>query len=103
MAAYMASLMKLQQRDDRIYYPGHGEAIENPRRLVRGLIGHRKQREGQILRLIGCDGIHAVHGRVARMYVGIDPCLSLAAGRPVPAPLTALPAPGRGHGEGGTG
>src|SRR3546814_14091898 len=80
MAAYMASLMKLQQRDDRIYYPGHGEAIENPRRLVRGLIGHRKQREGQILRLIGCDGIHDVHGMVARMYVGIDPRLSLAAG-----------------------
>src|SRR3546814_19759703 len=55
MAEYMASLMTLQQRDDRIYYPGHGEAIENPRRLVRGLIGHRKQREGPIQRLIGWE------------------------------------------------
>src|SRR3546814_1362267 len=90
MAAYRASLMKLQQGDDRIYYPGHGEAIENPRRLVRGLIGHRKQREGQILRLIGCDGIHDVHGMVARMYVGIDPRLSLAAERSVLAHLIDL-------------
>src|SRR3546814_677055 len=87
---YTTLFRSLQQRDDRIYYPGHGEAIENPRRLVRGLIGHRKQREGQILRLIGCDGIHDVHGMVARMYVGIDPRLSLAAERSVLAHLIDL-------------
>ncbi|HVI97625.1 MAG TPA: MBL fold metallo-hydrolase [Sphingomonas sp.] len=94
MAAYMASLMKLQQRDDRIYYPAHGDVIENPRRLVRGLIGHRKQREGQILRLIGRDGVHDVAGMVARMYVGIDPRLHLAAERSVLAHLIDLRARG---------
>src|SRR3546814_3898269 len=47
-------------------------------------------REGQILRLIGCDGIHDVHGMVARMYVGIDPRLSLAAERSVLAHLIDL-------------
>ena len=30
MAAYMASLDKLRQRDDRIYYPAHGPAVERP-------------------------------------------------------------------------
>ncbi|WP_119037615.1 MBL fold metallo-hydrolase [Hephaestia caeni] len=90
MAAYMASLMKLQQRDDRIYYPGHGDAIENPRRLLRGLIGHRKQREGQILRLIGRDGIGTVPAMVERMYVGIDPRLRGAAELSVRAHLIDL-------------
>ena len=52
MAAYMASLDKLQQREDRIYYPAHGPAVTNPRQQVRGFIGHRKQRERQILDLI---------------------------------------------------
>ena len=30
MAAYMASLDKLRQRDDRIYYPAHGPAGDQP-------------------------------------------------------------------------
>jgi glyoxylase-like metal-dependent hydrolase (beta-lactamase superfamily II) len=90
MAAYMASLAKLQDREDRIYYPAHGEAIENPKRLVRGLIGHRRQREGQILRLIGRDGVHEVPAMVERMYVGIDPRLFPAAERSVLAHLIDL-------------
>ena len=56
MTAYMASLEKLMERDDRVYYPGHGEAVDNPQRLVRGMLGHRKQREGQILRLLRAGG-----------------------------------------------
>ena len=31
MAAYMQSLDKLRQREDRIYYPAHGAAVTNPR------------------------------------------------------------------------
>ena len=50
MAAYMASLDKLRQRDDRIYYPAHGPPVTNPQQYVRHLIGHRMQREKQILR-----------------------------------------------------
>ena len=48
----MASLEKLMGREDRVYYPGHGPEVERPQRLVRGLLGHRKQREGQIVRLL---------------------------------------------------
>jgi glyoxylase-like metal-dependent hydrolase (beta-lactamase superfamily II) len=50
MADYMASLQRLLGRDHLVYYPAHGPPVEKPQRLVRGLIGHRKQREGQILR-----------------------------------------------------
>ncbi len=89
MAAYMGSLTKLQTRDDRIYYPAHGDPVDNPQRLVRGLIGHRKQREGQILRLLAAEprGIPAM---VAKMYAGIDPRLFPAAERSVLAHLYDL-------------
>ena len=52
MADYMASLDKLRQRDDRIFYPAHGPPVEKPRQYVRSLIGHRMQRERQILALV---------------------------------------------------
>ncbi len=89
MGAYMASLEKLLGRSDRVYYPGHGEAVENPQRLVRGMLGHRKQREGQILRLLREED-QAVSAMVGRMYVGIDPRLLLAAERSVLAHLYDL-------------
>jgi glyoxylase-like metal-dependent hydrolase (beta-lactamase superfamily II) len=93
MAAYMASLDKLMARDDRVYYPAHGEQIDRPRRFVRGLIGHRKQREGQIMRLLD-KGVGALPVMVERMYVGIDPRLSVAAERSVLAHLIDLRARG---------
>ncbi len=74
MTDYMASLERLLGRDDRVYYPGHGEAIERPQRLVRGMLGHRKQREGQILRLLR-EAPRGVAALVERMYVGLDPRL----------------------------
>ena len=89
MAAYMASLEKLLPRDDRIYYPGHGDPIETPQRLVRGMLGHRKQREGQILRLLRASS-ETIPAMVARMYVGIDPRLFPAAERSVLAHLIDL-------------
>ena len=89
MAAYMASLEKLMHRDDRLYYPAHGDPVENPRRLVRGMIGHRKQREGQILRLLR-EGARPIPALVELMYVGIDPRLFPAAERSVLAHLIDL-------------
>lgn len=89
MSAYMASLEKLIGRDDRIYYPGHGEAVERPQRLVRGLLGHRKQREGQIMRLLKA-GTLAIPAMVEKMYVGVDKRLYPAAERSVLAHLIDL-------------
>ncbi len=89
MAAYMASLEKLMRRDDRVYYPGHGEAIDKPQRLVRGMLGHRKQREGQILRLLR-SAPQPIGRMVAQMYVGLDTRLVPAAERSVLAHLYDL-------------
>lgn len=100
MGDYMASLEKLLRRDDRIYYPGHGDAVERPQRLVRGMLGHRKQREGQILRLLA-GGPHAIAAMVARMYVGLDPRLAGAASRSVLAHLLDLARRGLVTEEGG--
>ena len=89
MGAYMASLEKLLGRDDRVYYPGHGDPVAQPRRLVRGMLGHRKQREGQILRLLK-DEPRTAPAMVERMYVGVDPRLRGAAERSVLAHLIDL-------------
>ena len=92
MAAYMQSLQRLMERDDHVYYPAHGEAVEKPRRLVRGMIGHRKMREGQILRFLDRHGQSAIPDMVQEMYKGVDPGLYPAAGRSVQAHLIDLDA-----------
>jgi len=98
MADYLASLAKLMLREDRVYYPAHGEQIDNPRRFVRGLIGHRKQREGQILRLLD-RGVGDLPAMVEQMYVGLDPRLKGAAERSVLAHLIDLERRGRARQE----
>lgn len=89
MTAFMASLNMLQHREDKRYYPAHGEPIDNPRQLVRGHLGHRRQREAQILRVLG-EGISAIPDMVERMYVGVDRRLYGAAGGSVKAHLIDL-------------
>ena len=93
MAAYMASLDKLRQRGDRIYYPAHGPPVTNPRQYVRGLMGHRLQREKQIMKLVG-EKPRAIPDIVASAYPGLDPRLTAAAGGSVLAHLLDLEARG---------
>lgn len=89
MGAYMASLDKLMARDDVRYHSAHGAAIEKPRQLVRGMIGHRRQRENQILRLLG-EAARPVSGFIPDMYKGLDPRLIPAAEMSVTAHLIDL-------------
>ena len=93
MADYMASLRKLLDRDDEIYHPTHGEPVTDAQRFVRGLITHRKQRENQILKLLG-EGPQAIPAMVAVMYAMVDKRLHPAAGRSVLAHLIDLKARG---------
>ncbi|HAF41351.1 MAG TPA: MBL fold metallo-hydrolase [Sphingobium sp.] len=90
MTAYMRSMQLLLDRDDAVYYPAHGDPIDNPQRLVRGMMGHRKQREGQIVRFLERNGDSAIPDMVAEMYKGVDPRLHPAAGRSVLAHLIDL-------------
>ena len=93
MATYMASLDKLRQRGERAYYPAHGPPVTNPQQYVRGLIGHRMQREKQILRLVG-ERPRDIADIVANAYPGLDPRLVPAAGGSVCAHLLDLEARG---------
>jgi len=89
MGDYMASLGTLLGREDRVYYPGHGPQVDNPRRLVRGMMGHRKSREGAILRLVA-GGEGDLGAMVRAMYAGLDPRMHPAAARSVLAHLLDL-------------
>jgi glyoxylase-like metal-dependent hydrolase (beta-lactamase superfamily II) len=89
MADYMASLDKLRKRGDRIYFPAHGPPVTNPAQYVRHLVGHRLQREAQILRLV-TEHPRDIPDIVANAYPGLDPRLTTAAGGSVYAHLLDL-------------
>ncbi len=87
MSDYLASLELLVNRTDAIYYPAHGEPITQPQRFARGMLGHRKMREGQILRLLEREGAMPIPAMVNAMYAGLGLHLHGAAGRSVLAHL----------------
>ena len=89
MAAYMQSLDKLRQRGDRILYPAHGPAVTKPQQYLRHLVGHRMQREKQILTLVQAQAL-GIPDIVASAYPGLDPRLTAAAGGSVLAHLLDL-------------
>ncbi len=100
MGDYMASLDKLMAREDVRYHSAHGAAIEKPRQLVRGMIGHRRQRENQILRLLG-EAARPVSAFIPDMYKGLDPRLIGAAEMSVTAHLLDLEKRGLAACDGG--
>ena len=89
MADYMASLRRLTERDDHIYYPTHGRPIDKPQAYARALLAHRKLREGQILDCIG-QGLDTIPAMVARLYATTPKILHGAASRSVLAHLNDL-------------
>ena len=101
MHDYMASLELLLRRDDQVYYPAHGPAVEKPHSHVRSLIAHRRMREQQILKRLG-EGETHIPAMVETMYQGTDPRLFPAAGRSVLAHLVDLEARGLVRSEGET-
>ena len=89
MASYMASLDKLLQRRDSVYWPTHGPAITEPKEHVRAFIAHRREREAGIVECLGA-GVERIDAMVERLYVGLNPNLKHAAGRSVLAHLVDL-------------
>ena len=78
MGDYMASLEKLRDREETIYWPGHGGPVSDPKRYVRGLITHRRQRESAILAQLEA-GPTTIAEIVEKNYVGLEPRLKGAA------------------------
>ncbi len=94
MSAYMASLRKLLERDDEIYYPTHGAPVTKPQSLVRGYINHRKAREAQIMKRLEA-GDRKIADMVPVMYADVDKRLHPAAARSVFAHLKQMAEEGR--------
>ena len=66
-------------RDETIYWPGHGGPVLDPQRYLRALIHHLRQREASILTALG-DGAQTIPALVAKVYAGLSPSLTGAAG-----------------------
>ncbi|MFM9865551.1 MAG: MBL fold metallo-hydrolase [Micropepsaceae bacterium] len=99
MAQYFASLDKLTNRDDRLYYPTHGNPIPNPQSFVRTLIEHRHARELQIEECLK-HGLTRIPDIVAVIYSEIDKSLHPAASMSVLAHLQHMVATGRAATDG---
>ncbi|MCP5373090.1 MAG: MBL fold metallo-hydrolase [Hyphomicrobiales bacterium] len=93
MAAYLASLHRLLDRDDEIYWPTHGPAITAPRPHVQALIDHRRAREAAVLETLAA-GIGRIPDIVDRLYHDVPRNLHPAAGHSVLAHLIDLVARG---------
>lgn len=89
MADYMASLRKLLDRDDAVYWPTHGPAIIDPKPYVEAFIAHREERVAEIMSCIA-DGVGSIPGMVAVMYRDVPGHLHPAAARSVLAHLVYM-------------
>ena len=94
MAEYMASVKKLQARDDKTLYPTHGAPVSEPKPFLAAYLEHRYERERQVLQSIR-DGLDMIPAMVARMYADVDKKLHPAASRSVLAHLIQLENEGR--------
>jgi glyoxylase-like metal-dependent hydrolase (beta-lactamase superfamily II) len=89
MRAYMESLERLRERDEALYWPGHGGPVRDPRRFVRGLTAHRRQREAAIRARLDA-GDRDIAAIVRTVYQGLAPHLRGAAALSVFAHLEDL-------------
>lgn len=89
MSDYMASLDRLSQRHDRVYFPGHGGPVTRPKTFVRGLKAHRKMRERAIIERVKA-GDRTIADMVRVIYRETDPRLHGAAALSVLAHLEDL-------------
>jgi len=89
LGAFLASLRRLQRRDERVYFPGHGGPVRDPQAMLTWQLAHRAEREAQIRAALS-SGPTNVAALVATVYPDLDPALRLAAGRNVLAHLIDL-------------
>ena len=94
LAAFRASLARLQGREERVYYPGHGASVQDPQRIIAHILAHRAGREAEILAAL-VRGPATVAELVAAIYADVDPALRAPAGRNVLAHLIDLEARGQ--------
>ncbi|MGB8265698.1 MAG: MBL fold metallo-hydrolase [Candidatus Velthaea sp.] len=101
MRAYQATLQRIFDTYGDIalaIHGGHGPTIRSPRSKLREYIEHRRERENQILEILG-EGPATIPEIVADIYAEVSHELWPAAARQVLAYLVALAREGRVAGE----
>lgn len=94
MGDYLASLRKMLDRDEEIYWPTHGGPIRDPKPFIEAFISHRRDREQEILACLG-DGLETISDMVAVIYADVPPAVHGAAARSLLAALIHLVESGR--------
>ncbi len=82
MRAYIDSMHKVIGRNDAILWPTHGGAVTDPQPFLRAYLGHRLERERQIVEQIGI-GNSTIPGIVKVLYANVDKGLHRPARRSV--------------------
>ena len=100
MGAYIASLERLLERDDAVYWPTHGPCIDDPKPHVRAFVEHRLDRERQIIDCVR-QGVHRIEDMVPVMYTELPEFMYPAAARSVLASMEHLVDHGALRADGG--
>ena len=93
MAAYLESLRLVAGRGDDVAIPTHGPPIPDPAAFVNDLIGHRLEREAQVLEAVR-TGLDTIPAMVEVLYAAVRKELHKPARRSVLAHLVKLAADG---------
>ena len=94
LAAYLASLHRMQELQPRTIYPGHGPVLTDAAATLRAYVAHRAEREEQVL--AGLEhGDRTVAELVARIYADYPAEVHPLAARSVTAHLIKLEHDGR--------
>ena len=94
LSAYLRSLDRVLALEPARLLPAHGPVIDNPTRLLRTYIEHRREREAQVLAALGA-GDSSADQIVARIYAGLAAPLVPMARESVTAHLRKLEGEGR--------
>jgi glyoxylase-like metal-dependent hydrolase (beta-lactamase superfamily II) len=99
VAAYIASLERVLALEPARVFPAHGPVIDEPVRLLRSYIDHRREREEQVLDALR-QGDVTPEAMTTRIYRGLKETLVPLARESVVAHLRKLERDGRVRGEG---
>ncbi len=94
LAAYLASLQRIIALKPERMLPAHGSVINDPLRVLRDYVGHRLEREEQIVAAVR-EGAATPETVVARVYRGLGESLVPLALESVTAHLLKLQQEGR--------
>ena len=99
MVQYVESLKKMQSLNAELMCCGHGPLVKEPNRKLQELIDHRREREEQILSLVG-EGKETVKALVRAIYPELDKRIMGMATSQVLSHLSKLEREGRVRTEG---